>query len=69
GRKRRFVVQIVGYGASGERWLIDRYNIKYALRANEDGEAYQIDPAGFPEDWDLLISDVLQKQYRLESQP
>lgn len=68
GRKRRFVVQIIGYGAQGERWLIDRYNIKYSLRANEEGEAYQIDPAAYPEDWDLLISDVLQKQYRLESQ-
>ena len=65
GRKRRFVVQVIGYGENGERWLIDRYNIKFSLRANTDGEAMQIDPASYPEDWHLLISDVLEKQYRL----
>lgn len=66
GKNRRFVVQIVGYGESGERWLIDRYNIKSSLRANSDGECYQIDPSAYPEDWDLLISDVLNKQYRID---
>ncbi|MBR0574197.1 MULTISPECIES: phage terminase large subunit family protein [Pasteurellaceae] len=66
GKNRRFVVQIVGYGENGERWLIDRYNIKWSLRSNEDGECYRIDPSSYLEDWDLLTSDVLNKQYRLE---
>jgi phage terminase large subunit GpA-like protein len=65
GKNRRFVVQIVGYGQHGERWVIDRYNIKMSTRCNDDGEALRIDPAGYPEDWDLLISDVLEKEYRL----
>jgi len=69
GKKRRFVVQIVGYGQHGERWLIDRYNIKTSLRCDENGEAQQIDPGGYPEDWDLLISDVLQKRYALQAAP
>lgn len=69
GKKRRFVVQIVGYGQHGERWLIDRYNIKTSLRCDENGEAQQIDPGGYPEDWDLLISDVLQKRYVLQVTP
>lgn len=69
GKKRRFVVQIVGYGQHGERWLIDRYNIKTSLRCDENGEAQQIDPGGYPEDWDLLISDVLQKRYVLQATP
>lgn len=67
GKKRRFVVQIIGYGQHGERWLIDRYNIKTSLRYNGDGEALPIEPGGYPEDWDLLISDVLEKTYRLQS--
>lgn len=67
GKNRRFVVQIVGYGQHGERWLIDRYNIKTSLRCNRDGEALPIDPGGYPEDWDLLVSDVLEKVYALES--
>lgn len=58
GRNRRFVVQIVGYGENSERWLIDRYNIKSSMRANADGECHPIDPSAYPEDWDLLISDV-----------
>lgn len=66
GRNRRFVVQIVGYGENSERWLIDRYNIKSSMRSNSDGESLQIDPSAYPEDWDLLISDVLNKQYRIE---
>ena len=66
GRNRRFVVQIVGYGENSERWLIDRYNIKSSMRSNSDGESLPIDPSAYPEDWDLLISDVLDKQYRIE---
>ena len=66
GRNRRFVVQIVGYGENSERWLIDRYNIKSSMRSNSDGESLPIDPSAYPEDWDLLISDVLDKQYRTE---
>lgn len=66
GKKRRFVVQVVGYGQHGERWLIDRYNIKQSLRCNGDGEALPVDPGGYPEDWDLLVSDVLSKRYALQ---
>lgn len=69
GKKRRFVVQVVGYGQHGERWLIDRYNIKSSLRCDEHGEAMPIDPGGYPEDWDLLITDALDKEYALQSDP
>lgn len=66
GKNRRFVVQIIGYGQHGERWVIDRYNIKTSMRCDEKtGEALHIDPAGYPEDWLLLVSDVLEKEYPL----
>lgn len=69
GKNRRFVVQIVGYGQHGERWVIDRYNIRSSLRCNADGEALPVDPGGYIEDWDLLITDVLNKEYRLTGDP
>ncbi|HED1794283.1 phage terminase large subunit family protein [Citrobacter freundii] len=69
GKSRRFVVQVTGYGAQGERWVVDRYNIRQSLRANEHGECYPIDPASYPEDWDLLLSDVFEKSWALASDP
>lgn len=63
-QKRRFVVQIIGYGENGERWLVDRYNIRQSLRCNEHGEAEPIHPGAYPEDWQLLVSDVLEKRMR-----
>lgn len=67
GRNRRFVVQIVGYGENGERWLIDRYNISHTL-PDADGVIEQIDPRN-PDDWKILISDVLEKRYPLAHNP
>ena len=69
GKNRRFVVQVTGYGSMGERWLVDRYNIKQSLRCDANGESLQIDPASYPEDWDLLLSDVFNKTWPLASDP
>lgn len=65
GKKSRFVVQVVGYGEHGERWLIDRYSLRKAARTNEDGDKVRIDPAGHPEDWDLLTTFVISRKYPL----
>ncbi len=64
GRNRRFVVQITGYGSMGERWIVDRYNIRHSLRCDGNGESMQIDPASYPEDWNLLLTDVFEKTDR-----
>lgn len=64
GRHRRFVVQVTGYGSRGERWIIDRYNITQSLRSDCDGESQRIDPASYPEDWDVLLTDVFHKAGR-----
>ncbi|WP_439412941.1 phage terminase large subunit family protein [Enterobacter ludwigii] len=69
GKNRRFVVQVVGYGSMGERWLVDRYNIRYSLRCDANGESLQVDPASYPEDWDLLLTDVFNKTWVLSSDP
>ncbi|HAI3856781.1 TPA: phage terminase large subunit family protein [Escherichia coli] len=69
GRHRRFVVQVTGYGSRGERWIIDRYNITQSLRGDSDGESQRIDPASYPEDWDVLLTDVFHKSWPLTSDP
>lgn len=69
GRHRRFVVQLTGYGSRGERWIIDRYNITQSLRGDSDGESQRIDPASYPEDWDVLLTDVFHKSWPLASDP
>ncbi|HFO7209761.1 TPA: phage terminase large subunit family protein [Escherichia coli] len=69
GRHRRFVVQVTGYGSRGERWIIDRYNITQSLRGDNDGESQRIDPASYPEDWDVLLTDVFHKSWPLASDP
>lgn len=69
GRNRRFVVQITGYGSMGERWIVDRYNIRHSLRCDGNGESIQVDPASYPEDWDLLLTDVFDKTWPLAADP
>ncbi|MEV9786670.1 phage terminase large subunit family protein [Escherichia coli] len=69
GRHRRFVVQVTGYGSRGERWIIDRYNITQSLRGDSYGESQRIDPASYPEDWDVLLTDVFHKSWPLASDP
>ncbi|END1923929.1 phage terminase large subunit family protein [Escherichia coli] len=69
GRHRRFVVQVTGYGSRGERWIIDRYNITQSLRGDSNGESQRIDPASYPEDWDVLLTDVFHKSWPLASDP
>ncbi|CUA04984.1 phage terminase large subunit family protein [Escherichia coli] len=69
GRHRRFVVQVTGYGSRGERWIIDRYNITQSLRGDSDGESQRIDPVSYPEDWDVLLTDVFHKSWPLASDP
>lgn len=65
GGKPRFVVQVHGYGVDGEEWLIDRYNIRDSKRLDDDGKPLPIDPSVYLEDWDVLVSDVMQKAYLL----
>uniref|UniRef100_UPI0028A697ED phage terminase large subunit family protein n=1 Tax=Pantoea sp. TaxID=69393 RepID=UPI0028A697ED len=69
GRNKRFVVQVVGYGAHGERWIVDRYNIRHSLRSGPDGESLPISPDAYLEDWSLLRSDVLDKCWPMSSDP
>lgn len=65
GEHRRFVVQVHGFGADRETWLVDRFNISEDRGPHGDEDPRRINPATRSEDWDLLTRDVLQRSYRL----
>lgn len=67
GRNARFVVQVHAIGPHMEQALVTRYAITRSARAGmTDDETAPIDPAAYPEDWDLLTERVVQATYRLE---
>ncbi|MCD3710126.1 phage terminase large subunit family protein, partial [Escherichia coli] len=68
-RNCRFAIQVTGHGSRGERWIIDRYNITQSLRGDSDGESQRVDPASYPEDCDVLLTDVFHKSWPLASDP
>lgn len=65
-QKNRFEVQIHGIGIDGEMWIIDRFAIKKSSRLDDDGDALWLNPASYLEDWDMLISEVIEKTYPLD---
>lgn len=64
GQNARFVVQVHAFGPHMEQWLVDRYEIKDSGRTGAGGEFAPIDPASYPEDWDMLTEKVLKSTYR-----
>lgn len=62
-QKNRFVVQVIGWGIAGERWLIDRYNLRWSYRTAGNENPEPIDPAARIEDWQLIVQSVINKTY------
>lgn len=61
GRDGRFVCEVRAFGVGMESWLVDRFMLRYTKRNGQDS---QVDPGGFPEDWDLLNDKLLHATYR-----
>lgn len=61
----RFDVQTLGFGPNNSMTVIDRFAIRKSDRLDDDDERKPVDPAKYPEDWDLLIQQVLLKSYPL----
>jgi phage terminase large subunit GpA-like protein len=60
GGKPSFVVHV--YLVSGnDIWHVEMFKIRKSKRVDGDGDHHLIDPASHPEDWDLLIEQVLQR--------
>lgn len=67
-QKNMFVVQVQGFqpGTKPDVVVIDRFDIRKSERLDEDGERYWVKPHAYPEDWDLLTSEVLQRSYPVD---
>lgn len=65
---RSFVCQVTGVGEHGEMTIIDAFKIRTSNRVDMNDARrplLPIDPAAYPEDWDMLISEVIEKTYPL----
>jgi phage terminase large subunit GpA-like protein len=66
GGRPAFVCHTFGIGVGGDIWHIDMFKIRKSRRLDEDGERKLIDPASYPEDWDILIDEVIERSYPLD---
>ncbi len=66
GGRPSFVVHVFGVSKGFDIYHVDMYKIDRANRRDETtGERHLIDPAAYPEDWDLLIEQVMEKSWPL----
>lgn len=64
----RFVVNVWGImpGRPFDMIAVDRFELFLSNRLDDNDNKLPIDPAAFPEDWDVLIDNVINKMYPLE---
>lgn len=67
-QKNRFEVQVQGIlpGNPYNIVVVDRFAIVKSERKDEDGERLWVKPSEHPEDWMLLLYQVIEKKYPLE---
>jgi len=46
--------------------VIDRFKVEKSARLDADGDPLWVKPASYPEDWDLLVPEVMDKTYPLQ---
>ena len=66
---RNFSVQVTGImpGAPFDMVMIDRFDIEISKRTDPDtGAALSVRPSVYAEDWDLLIEQVMDREYPLD---
>ncbi len=64
GSNARFVVQVHAVGPHREQWLVDRFEIKLSKREGMGSEFAPLDPASYPEDWDVLTDKLLRATWK-----
>lgn len=64
-QSNRFNVQVTGTMAGGDKVVVDRFEIIKSERYDDDGDRLWLKPGAYPEDWDVLISQVLDRSYPL----
>lgn len=64
-QKNRFVVQVHGVHANRDISVVDRFDIRKSKRLDPEGERYWVNPGAHPEDWKLIVEEVMEKTYPL----
>lgn len=64
GTSSRFVVQVHAVGPYLEQQLVDRFEITKSMRDGMGEDFAPIDPASYPEDWDVLTEKLLKATWR-----
>lgn len=64
GKNARFEVEVHAVGPFQEQALVDRFAITKSARPGIGDEFAPLDPAAYPEDWDLLTEKVVLATYR-----
>ncbi len=66
-QKNAFIVQVHGIspGSPYDVCIVDRFSIFKSNRLDDDGEHSWVKPATYLEDWDILIEEVINKEYPL----
>lgn len=64
GSTSRYVVQVHAVGPFMEQQLVDRFELKYSMRPGMGTEFAPIDPAAYPEDWDILTDRILRATWK-----
>jgi len=67
-QQNMWVVQVFGIlpGRPFDMVTIDRFDVRKSQRTDDDGERLWCKPASYLEDWDELISNVMDKEYELD---
>lgn len=64
GSTARFEVCIMAVGPNMEQWLVDRYFINKSDREGLGDDKAPLDPAAYPEDWDVLTERLLRATWK-----
>ena len=66
-QKNGFIVQVHGHGSDGDVYIVDRFEIKYSRRPQEDrpDQLHYVNAGSHSEDWRILLDEVMLKSYPL----
>lgn len=69
-QKNSWVVQVFGIlpGLKFDMVLVDRFLVQKSKRTDHDGDPLWVKPSAYLEDWDLLVEQVIEKEYELDDE-
>lgn len=68
-QSNRFIVQVHGIVPAPNGYdvvVIDRFELRKSKRLDEDGHPLPLAPGTYKEDWEILVSEVINKKYPMD---